>query len=395
MPKLPIPQDCCGCSSCANKCPKHAIKMQEDEGGFLQPTVDSTICVECGVCEKACPALANAPEDVTIHDAYLVQHKDEVIRRESTSGGAFTAISQAILDNNGLIYGAIITEDNVVKHASVTTVEGLSKFRNSKYVQSKLSNTFKEVKKYLNGGIIVCFSGTPCQIAGLKQFIGKECENLITVDVVCHAIPSPLIFRKYIELTKKRTPTAHKIVFRDKKRGYSYSTIAWYDKYGNNVYRASYELDEWYRLFLHDKCDRSSCYMCKYQNQPRVSDITIWDCYNACDLCPSMDDNKGVTNVIVWTEKGKAIFEQSKKYLKVIKIDSRLTIDATRDHRRNRPEWDEKVFYKDAVILPVEDFFRKYAPRSFKAKLASDLRYLLWKVGLHDSVRKVIQRRRS
>lgn len=108
-----------------------------------------------------------------------------------------------------------------------------------------------------------------------------------------------------------------------------------------------------------------------------------------------MDDNKGVTNVIVWTEKGKAIFEQSKKYLKVIKIDSRLTIDATRDHRRNRPEWDEKVFYKDAVILPVEDFFRKYAPRSFKAKLASDLRYLLWKVGLHDSVRKVIQRRRS
>lgn len=395
MPKLATKETCCGCSACANKCPKTAISMQPDEGGFLNPIVDQSLCVECGACEKACPALGTKSDDTERIDAYLIQHSDEEIRRQSTSGGAFTAFAQVILSEGGVIYGVIMTEDNMVKHDYVEKVEDLAKFRNSKYVQSQIGSTYTDIKKRLISGELVCFSGTPCQIAGLKYYLGKDYSNLFTIDVVCHAIPSPLVFSKYVALTKKRLPKAYKLVFRDKNRGYSYSMMAWYDKDGKNLYRASYELDEWYRLFLHDKCDRNSCYDCKYQNQPRLSDITIWDCYNAHDICPEMDDNKGTTNVIVWTNKGADIICKARKYAKIVQIDSNLTYSSTINHKREKPEWSQETFYKDANSLPVEEFFGKYVPRTTKARLASAMRYTLWKVGLHDVVRRAIQARRK
>lgn len=394
MPKLADKTNCCGCSACANKCAKGAIVMTPDEGGFLNPVVNNSLCVECGLCEKACPAIGPTSEPTAIQRAYLIQHEDETIRRQSTSGGAFTAIAQSIIDEGGIVYGACM-KDGMVFHIGVEKTEDLALFRNSKYVQSDMKGAFKEVKAHLAANRSVCFSGTPCQIAGLKYYLGKNYENLLTVDVVCHAIPSPYIFERYVELTKKRLPNAQKLVFRDKKRGYSYSTMAWYDVNGKNIYRASYEIDEWYRLFLHDKCDRSSCYACKYQNQPRMSDITIWDCYNAHDLCPEMDDNKGTTNVIVWTEKGLSVLDKAKHDVRCKEIDVRLTIKAATEHKRERPEWDEATFYKDAHDMQVEDFFNKYVPRTFKAHVASMLRYLLWRVGLHDTVRRIIQKRRS
>lgn len=395
MPKLSSLEACCGCSSCANKCPKGAITMHPDKRGFLIPLVESSLCIECGACEKACPAIADRSKEVSLCKAYLLQHKDEDIRRQSTSGGAFTAFSQIIIQKGGVVFGAIMTEDNIVKHVCIDNISDLARFRNSKYVQSQIGDAYKQVKSILNSDKTVCFSGTPCQIAGLKFYLGKEYKNLITIDVVCHAIPSPFVFAKYVELIKKKHPTAEKLVFRDKKRGYSYSTMAWYDQNGKSVYRASYELDEWYRLFLHDKCDRSSCYECKYQNQPRMSDITIWDCYNACDICPEMDDNKGVTNVFVWSEKGDETLNEAKAFAKIISIDKNLTIESTRNHKRIRPEWDDERFYSDAHNLPVEDFFYKYVPRNIKSRLSSALRYILWVVGLHDIVRHFIQKIRK
>lgn len=395
MPTLADNKTCCGCSSCANKCPKGAITMQPDKGGFLQPHVDNTICVECGACEKACPAISTNCETPALSNAYLVQHKDKKIRHQSTSGGAFTAIAQVVLRKGGVVFGASMLDDYTVQHIFVSDVDDLAKFRNSKYVQSIIGDAYKKVKEFLVKGTFVCFSGTPCQIAGLKFFLGKEYNNLLTVDVVCHAIPSPYIFSKYVELTHKRLPNANRLMFRDKERGYSYSTMAWYDNNGKNLYRASYELDEWYRLFLHDKCDRNSCYSCKYQNQPRLSDITIWDCYNMHELYPAWDDNKGTTNLIAWSKRGCEVIDIANEYANILTIDSSLTIGATRHHSRIRPLWDEEQFYNDAHTMPVEDFFAKYVPRNFKARISSALRYFLWLLGLHDVVRHAIQNRRK
>ena len=395
MPVLANYDVCCGCSSCANKCTRGAISMQPDAGGFLTPIIDETICVECKLCEKACPALIEAKDNTELHNAYLLHHSDEEIRRQSTSGGAFTAISQVVLSKGGVVYGAIMSDDFIVKHSYVSNEIDLSKFRNSKYVQSEIGLTFREIKIRLKKGEYICFSGTPCQIAGLKSFLGEDYNNLLTVDVVCHAIPSPFVFQKYVELIKKKHPDANKLVFRDKKRGYSYSTMAWYDNNNKEVCRDSYELDEWYRLFLHDKCDRSSCYECIYQNRSRTSDITIWDCYNAHEICPDMDDNKGTTNIMVWTMKGEEIIKEATKYATVVPIDYKLTYGSTINHKRSRPEWDLNTFYDDAHNMNVEDFFSKYVPRSVKARMASFARLILWKIGLHDTVRKFIQNKRK
>lgn len=225
MPKLADKTICCGCSACANKCAKGAIVMTPDEGGFLNPMVNNSLCVECGLCEKACPAIGPTSEPTAIQRAFLIQHKDETIRRQSTSGGAFTAIAQSIIDEGGIVYGACM-KDGGVFHIGVERTEDLALFRNSKYVQSDMKGAFKEVKAHLAANRSVCFSGTPCQIAGLKYYLGKSYENLLTVDVVCHAIPSPYIFERYVELTKKRLPNAQKLVFRDKKRGYSLFAIS-------------------------------------------------------------------------------------------------------------------------------------------------------------------------
>lgn len=197
-------EECCGCNACANICPHKCIKMREDEEGFLYPYVDKTVCVDCKLCEKVCPVI-NVAEDLPFEQkAFLVQNKNSDVRRESTSGGAFTPIAEYVISKNGIVYGAAYDNDFNVEHIGTNNIEEISKFRNSKYVQSNTKYTFKEVKKHIENGRLVCYSGTPCQIEGLKTFLGKDYPNLITVDVVCHAVSSPLIWRKYVQMQKRK-----------------------------------------------------------------------------------------------------------------------------------------------------------------------------------------------
>ena len=167
MPKLVEIDKCCGCAACANKCAKGAITMQPNKEGFLHPVIDTSLCVECGLCEKACPGLEPAKADGNYPKAFIVHHKDDAVRYQSTSGGAFTAIAQEVINRGGVVFGAIMTEELKVKHDCVATVEDLAKFRNSKYVQSEIGDCYKRAKKLLTEGRMVCFSGTPCQINGV------------------------------------------------------------------------------------------------------------------------------------------------------------------------------------------------------------------------------------
>ena len=187
---------CTGCAACANICPKNAINMTVDSKGFLRPFVFVDKCVNCNLCQKTCPQNKNA----TMNDGeiYAAVSKNDTIRKKSTSGGAFSSLASYILDNNGVVFGAELTDDLRVAHTSIERFDDIYKLRGSKYIQSDIGNTYREAKKYLSDNRLVLFSGTPCQISGLKEYLGKEYDNLITIDILCHGVPSPLVFEKFI-----------------------------------------------------------------------------------------------------------------------------------------------------------------------------------------------------
>ena len=391
MPKLVEWDKCCGCGACANICSKTAITMQPNGEGFLHPVVDGALCVECKACEKACPGLAPAKAEGNTPLAYIVQHKDNQIRYESTSGGAFTAIAEEIIRKGGVVFGAAMTETLTIKHICVDTVEDLARFRNSKYVQSEIGDCYKETKERLTQGQWVCFSGTPCQINGLYKFLNKDYDNLITVDVVCKSVPSPLVFKKYIEYKKDKEGSITDVVFRDKKRGFLYCTMAHYGSHedkqmSKDVYRRGSESDEWLRLFLSGKISRRSCMSCPYQTAQRVGDFTLGDIWETGNT--KLDDNKGTTLVHVWTKKGA-------KFLNSIKENVRLEaypIEKSRGAERTntlkvQPNRDK--LFVDANNMTADAFFVKYASYTIRVRLKNVSRYLLWKLGLQNFVRRI------
>lgn len=369
--------------------------MQPNEEGFLHPIIDFSRCVDCGLCEKVCPGLdpakltGNTPNTP---QAYIVQHKDDTIRYQSTSGGAFTAIAQEVIKRGGVVFGAIMTEELKVKHDCVSTVEDLAKFRNSKYVQSEIGDCYKRANKILSDGRLVCFSGTPCQINGLYKFLGKDYENLIAVDVTCKSVPSPLVFEKYKEFKEHNTKKAASIVFRDKKRGFSYCTMAHYESMeakiaGNSFYRRGSESDEWLRIFLSGKISRKSCTTCPYQTISRVGDFTLWDCWETTEIAPDWNDNKGTTNVVVWTEKAKRFFKYVKENVRYCEYLFEKTGNGVERENKIKPYAQREQLFKDAYNLSAEAFFRKYTPFTIKIKIKQIGRYLMWKLHLHNLIR--------
>ena len=391
--ELASEKECCGCAACFNICPKEAISMKSNESGFLYPEINVDKCIQCGACESACPVLDELkPIIKTQPSACLIQHTDDRIRKESTSGGAFTAIAEVVISKGGIVFGAAMQEDFVVRHCCVEKKEGLSIFRNSKYVQSEIGDSYRRAKKYLLLDRWVLFSGTPCQIHGLLKYLGKKYDKLITVDLVCHSVPSPAVFAKYLELQLEKYPDINKIMFRDKTRGYDYSTMAFYkvDSNGNEkcLYRKGSESDLWFRSFLPGLCDRENCYQCIFQEYPRCSDITIWDCFTVKKLYPEFDDNKGTTSVVIWTEIGKKIIYESetiRKYdLPVDVFLSKINREKFKKLKINRDE-----MYRDLKILTAKDFFDKYRKATLKIKLKGIVREILYYTGLQSIAKQL------
>ena len=205
--------ECVGCGACENVCPVKAISMQENEEGFLYPVVDSDLCVSCNKCNHVCPVQKNEKKAV-VSKAYAAWNKDDAILRGSSSGGVFSILAQYVLRKGGVVCGAAFDEGNVVKHILVENAADLEKLRGSKYVQSEIGHIFVQIKDLLKSGRQVLFSGTPCQVAGLNSYLEKDFDNLLTVDVACHGVPSPKVWQKYIfELGKD----VSQFNFRDKR----------------------------------------------------------------------------------------------------------------------------------------------------------------------------------
>ena len=395
MIKILKKEYCSGCTACASICPKCCIHMKADMEGFLYPEVDTEICINCGACEKVCPILNPIEEKEFSQKGYLVQHKNMEVRLDSTSGGAFTAIASVILCKGGVVFGAAYDENFHVYHTYVENEIHLAKFRNSKYVQSDLRNSFVQVKEFLKKDRWVCFSGTPCQIEGLVKYLGRQYERLLLVDLVCHGVPSPLVWNKYLEYQNIEEQKPDNIRFRDKYYGYKYSTMS-IIRNGQNTYHAGSQLDPMLRAFFSDICNRPTCYKCPFKKRYRVSDLTLWDCFSVYDYDETMDDDNGTTRVLCHTEKGKNFIQYTKEIIKYKEVDaSQLVINCKEMYESVKENSQRKKFFLDAQKLSGKDLFNKYYPITVKVKIKTLLRKLLLITGSYSTVKKILNKVRG
>lgn len=313
--------ECCGCYGCTNVCPKQCIDMNIDNEGFWYPKVDKDICIDCGLCEKVCPVINETKIEKFDTKAYACKNKNEKIRLSSSSGGVFTSLCKYVIKNKGVVFGAGFNENFEVEHSEATTIEECENFRGSKYVQSKIGNTYKYAKRYLDEGKIVLFSGTQCQIKGLNLYLRKKHENLILVDIICHGVPSPLVFNLYKNnLKKKYNSDIEKIGFRVKDKGwkaYSYETKF---KNGERYIKTAHE-DIYMEGFLKDLYLRPSCYECKAKNFTNNSDISLADYWGVQNKHLEFDDDKGISLILVNSRKGQEIIDKISDDIERIETD--------------------------------------------------------------------------
>lgn len=308
-------RDCCGCSACSQVCPQNCISIKADNEGFLYPVVDDSKCTNCKLCEKVCPVISPFPP-LNIHPkSYNSRVFDEDLRKKSSSGGLFTKIASYIVENGGVVFGASFDSCWNVNHSWTDCVEGLADIRGSKYVQSAIGNNFKVAKDFLNAGRLVLFTGTPCQIAGLKHYLRKDYDNLYTLDVVCHSAPSPLIWKMYLkEVSKERYSNIQTITFRSKDSGwreYGLKIIS------NNeiIVEGTKSENTYMKGFLCDLYTRPSCSKCPARNYTSGSDIMLGDSWGLNIYHPEWDDNKGMSLVLVKTSKGEFLINSITKGL--------------------------------------------------------------------------------
>lgn len=329
-------RQCCGCTACVQKCPEHCISLYEDEEGFLYPKADTSNCIDCGLCEKVCPFL-NCGQAIPPEEVWAVKNRNESDRIHSSSGGVFIALAREVLALGGVVFGAVFDENYEVKITYSETLEGVRPMMGSKYLQARVETAFADAERFLKQGRRVLFSGTPCQIAGLHKYLRKEYPGLLSVDFLCHGVPSPGVWRRYLKETMSDLPSARRaaagkntvlpslnvlpaivgIEFRDK-------TLHGWKKFSFVVRgRSASEADQnsvllsdihyenpFMKGFLSDVYLRPSCYECKCKNGMSHSDLTIADFWGIDRLMPDFDDDKGVGLVLVNTAGGKRIFDE-------------------------------------------------------------------------------------
>ena len=355
-------EQCCGCSACVNVCPRNAISMVRNKKGFEYPLIDSTKCISCGACENVCDFQNPKGSKNHILQAYAMQHRDKEVVFNSSSGGAFTAISDWVLLQGGTIYGAAFDKETFyVKHISAECTDERNSMRGSKYVQSSLGYVFKNIKKDVDLGKKVLFSGTPCQCAGLCSYLHGHPENLIIVDLLCHGTPSPDLLVNHIDrIEKKYNKKVQEYKYRSKKYGYEYTHEALFSD-GSRI--CNVDIKRILKLFVVGM--RPSCFECKYTNRERYGDLTIGDMWDASKLV-GINDNKGTSTVIVNTKLGNKIIDEIKENCVLISVDEQKIKQSALRKRVPQPKNYEK-FWQDYLQNGYDYVLEHYAPRSVKS----------------------------
>ncbi len=360
MPQLCSKELCTGCSACFNSCNRQAIQMTENHEGFLSPHIDESLCVDCGLCEKACPILNPLEKYEKIEAPIASISNDVTIRKKSSSGGMFTLFANEVFKRGGIVFGVVMDDDNVSYHTEAKNAEELKPMLGSKYMQSEIRDTYRSVKKHLKDGTVILYTGTPCQIAGLRTYLGKTNQkNLITVDLVCHGVPSSKMFRTYLnELSRSKGL--------GKFSGFTFRELdGWgitpsVELVSGKRMQLSKKQNLYMRLFLGSYLHRPSCYNCLYATQERISDITIADFWHVGKEQPFNADTKhGVSLVLTNTDKGKKfyksiqseVFDDTRTWEEALKINHQLYRKSVRPVKREKAiemllnEPYEKTYY--------------------------------------------------
>jgi len=358
-----VGKECCGCSACANICPKHCIRMAENDGGFLYPQIQEENCVNCGACEKVCPILKEAAAEDNRRQAWAVVNRDQDVLIKSSSGGLFSALAGEMIARGGCVFGAAFTADfSRVHHIMAENPEDLCALRGSKYMQSDPENCYPAVREQLIQDRWVFFTGTPCQIAGLKGFLGRDHERLICADVICHGTPSSLLWRSYLKhIQEKLAGKATAVSFRDKTEGWKAFSMKIMAENGK-IYRCSLGEDPYLRMFLKNVCLRESCYHCKVKEKGFFSDITMGDLWGAEQILPEIESEPGVSFALVHTEKGRLLFEQISRGMSVFPVDYEraLPYNPVLTDSAKRPN-ERDSFFSDLDKLSWNKLERRYA----------------------------------
>lgn len=364
---------CTGCTACASICPTDAIRMVRDDEGFLTPQVNEESCVHCGKCHQVCPIFCINRNENSIQKYYAAKNLTE-IRKGSSSGGVFTACSDVILERGGLVFAATMDNDFHVVHSMANSKTLRDAMCRTFYVQSELKDTFVLIKAKADIGMSILFVGTPCQVHGLKLFLGKEYDNVYTIDLICHGVPSPGVFEKFIEYLKDKGKLTS-FQFRDKSlgwRGYHVSAVINGKKITEKLWLQSFN-----NLFSHNLINRQSCSVCKYTNYNRFGDITIGDFWGIKKLDPAYYDTLGVSLVLVNTEKGQTLFRETKG-LDIKEVRKEQTVQNSLERSQAVPGSRGNVF----TLLETKGYevlIKRYGECNIKGHIKNKIRKLIIK----------------
>lgn len=352
---------CCGCGACKSACPKNAITLICNDEGFVYPIVNKINCVECNLCITSCPIIyrENNEEQNLPINVYAAHAKEVTLWRTSSSGGVFQVLAMDIINKGGIVYGARYDANFRVSHCRVSNPTELEQLKGSKYVQSDTDGIFINVKKDLECGKLVLFSGTPCQVQGLRLYLRTPFINLITCDIVCHCVPSPMVFADYISyLQAKYKSRIIELNMKDKTLGWGKQTLRIRFENGEEIFNNS-DSNLWNSIFYSHLISRPSCHECKFANVNRPGDLTIGDFWGIEKTHPKIWDSKGVSLIYVNSEKGQKALENIYEKLVLIECSLEDSIQANLDHpvtaNRNR-----KKFWDDYKKLPFDKIVLKY-----------------------------------
>lgn len=385
-------KNCCGCEVCCNICPTDAIQMCRDEEGFLYPTIDNNKCIDCKQCEKVCPICHEKKEDEDTV-GYIVRNKNEKVLMNSTSGGLFTVVAEYVLKNNGIVYGAGYDSNMKVVYKRAIKESQIDEMRGSKFVQSLIGDTYKNVKEDLKKNRLVLFTGTPCQIYALKNYLCKEYPNLLCIDFVCRGVPSPGLWEKYIQyMQDKYHAKIVDVKFKNKTYGYHTSTMK--ISFANNkIYYGSGRVDPYMKAFVKEISSRPSCSSCKFKGVERISDITMFDCYNYSKITQKNDDDKGYSSILVHTDLGKAIFEEIKDKLVWSKQDIKSLIDNNGIMVMNsaKPHMRRNEFFTLLNNMSLDEALNKIEPIKKIDFFIENIKGTLYRLGVMELIKKIFK----
>lgn len=356
---------CCGCSACQSICPTNAIQMISDGDGFLYPHVQKDKCIECEMCIKTCVFKSTRSNEKTPINAYAAINKDKEVLINSSSGGVFGAVATKVLEKNGVVFGCSMNGKYEANHVYITNLNQLKALQGSKYIQSNIGESYKKVKEYLNSDKKVLFSGTPCQVDGLKSYLKIDYDNLITTDIICHGVPSPKFFKDYMNyLERKENLRILKFNFRDTDINYmSCAGKITYIK-GKKVCqrKMTYHLDCFYNYFMYGVIFRECCYKCPYTNGNRPGDLTMGDYWGVQNYHPEIKTDKGVSALLVNTQKGVDLVSELNLDIINTNFNNILNHNSNLVHPTPMNKDRDSVFklYRESGIEAVVDnFYRK------------------------------------